>query len=93
MGIKRCDLRPKTHVPNLPPMMPKILKTEEWCDNEEIMDTLREENPKRFLSGIKITVVSNRSSSVKNPVKNEGIFALKDILLHSKCSKQRLDTL
>lgn len=93
MGIKKGDLRPKTHVPNLPPMLQKNLKIEEVSDHEEVMDTLREDLPRRFQSGIKITVVSSRPSSVAARSKHDSIFALKDLLIHSKCSKLKLDTL
>jgi hypothetical protein len=60
IAIKKGDLRPKTHVPNLPPMMQKSLKMDDISDQEEAMETQRDDVPKRFNSGIKITVVSQR---------------------------------
>ena len=60
-------MRPKTHVPNLPPMMPKAL--DEFSDSEEVIDTVRDMNlsPRSFKpeKDIKITVVSNRKSLKK----------------------------
>jgi hypothetical protein len=42
MGIRRGDVRPNTHVPNLPPMIQKNLKIDDISEQEEVMDTQRE---------------------------------------------------
>jgi hypothetical protein len=54
------------------------------------MDTVRDEVPRRFQSGIKITVVANRTGPSK---RKDAVYSLRDAIMNSTCPKQRLDTL